>query len=283
MRAIRSVPVSLLTLVILMPNARAQEQQLPVVLVQTANPITRSYPGVSLGILGIQTGMTVAQVEAIAAKNDLGKPLETKIHCVFTYNNITARSQEFIVQVEYGHGTNRHLILYFNSPATGNTVSSMRQVIKFPDDPLKQPLQSALKADLIKQYGPPSAPDVALTGGADNFVYYSSTWLFGDKSNLQCHSGFCPSIGSIGLYQQKDYDLSEIHNYFITAFAESARSRGVDFIISSIINTGTPSYQTKTSASSTVTMADFQAAEGDINGVKQQFQNAISKSSSKKK
>lgn len=45
MRAIRSVPVSLLTLVILMPNARAQEQQLPVTLVQTANPITRSHWG----------------------------------------------------------------------------------------------------------------------------------------------------------------------------------------------------------------------------------------------
>ncbi len=283
MKAIRIVPGSLVALTILMPGTRAQAQQLAVSLVQTVKPIIRSYPGVSLGILGIQTGMTVAQVEAIAAKNNLGKPLETKINCSYTFNGITAQSQEFIAQIEYGSGTDHDFILYFNSPVTGNTLSSMYRAITFrTDGPQKQPLRSALKADLVKQYGTPSAPDAALSGGAGGSAYYyASTWLYGDKSDLKCPTNFCPSFGSPNTYQHKNYDLKEIDNQHMQAFAPAGLQNGVDFMISTSIFVG--SYGGELSNSLTVAMGDFQAVESDVSAAKEQFQAAILKVSNKQK
>lgn len=149
-------------------------------LVQTAQPITRTYPGVDASILGIRTGMTVSQVEAIAAQRGLGKPQETKTSLSVNYQGNTAQSQIFISKVAYQNATSGDLTIYFGSPTTGNTVYKIDQSLGFPDIS-SAPFMDVAASALIKKYGPTSYEN-----------YGSYTWQFGKTSLEKCTSGQCP-------------------------------------------------------------------------------------------
>ncbi|MHB1606797.1 MAG: hypothetical protein ACYCTV_10485 [Leptospirales bacterium] len=170
--------------VMVSPSASAQQSQIVVNLVQTAKPILPSYPGVSADILGIRIGMTLSQAEAIAAKNYPGKPAVTKSTLTTSYRGITAQSKPYVSSVEFGAEPNTHnwLTLYFSSLATGNVVIGMYREIDF-NNPLKAPLLSAVKASIIKKYGPYSART-----GNTAFEYF---WQFGKQARIPCNPSGC--------------------------------------------------------------------------------------------
>lgn len=183
--------IGLVALIFLAPSANAQQTTTTVSFAQTLQPVTRSYPGVSADILGIQTGMTVAQAEAIAAKNYPGKAQESLTSDTYTYKNVAVQSQPFVNQVIYTNKTARtydSLELGFSSPVTGNTLVKMYRDMNF--DQLKGPLVSTLETALIKKYGPVSAYQDYIQSDE----MYTGVWRFKQKSLTICKH-FCTQPG----------------------------------------------------------------------------------------
>ncbi|HUZ75457.1 MAG TPA: hypothetical protein VMU87_20935 [Stellaceae bacterium] len=146
-------------LIVIVPRAWAWSPPTPVALVPTAKPIVRSYPGVTSDILGIRTGMTLAQAKAVAAKHYTGKAHENeKTSTIGTnYKGTLAYSKPFVAQVDMSNNDNSdYLIMKFGSDVSGNTAYELRRALSFPNNPTKEPTVSAVKEALIKKYGPPS-------------------------------------------------------------------------------------------------------------------------------
>ncbi|HEU0230810.1 MAG TPA: hypothetical protein VFR20_09575 [Burkholderiaceae bacterium] len=136
-------------------------------LAQTAQPIAPpTYPGVDFNIFGFRTGMTVAQVEALAAKIHLGKPgIKTKpLDNEVKMWGATALAQGApINQISYDFrlagGSNRAtVIIYFSSPATGSVSEAVYENSNYiTDRRQKRPLVAPVVTKLVHQYGPSSS------------------------------------------------------------------------------------------------------------------------------
>ena len=157
MRGVYVGVIGLVGLAVLNSSANAQQDFIRAPLVQTAKPTDLSYPGVNADILGIRPGMTVSQAEAIAAKNFSTKPTESITSLSISYRGLLVRSQPFIGSVVFkNYKTNEVLNLFISSPATGNVVIGIDHQILLSGI-TNQPLFSAVKASLIKKYGPLSS------------------------------------------------------------------------------------------------------------------------------
>ena len=133
-------------------------------LVQTAKPPTAAYPGVDASLLGIRTGMSVKQVEAIAAKLGLGRPSTT----INSFNGnvavgntvIVTASDNYIERINYqkdpvGNSPGLSVEVMFTSPATGNSSYYVEVNKNYPYDQNKDPVEvNTVMADLLHQYGP---------------------------------------------------------------------------------------------------------------------------------
>ncbi len=163
----------------------------PVSFVQTAKPITRTYPGVDASILGIRTGMTVSHVEAIAAMRGLGNPSRNETQVSLHLANVPTLSGKplevhskeytyhlgFLVQDKY------RLDVSFSSPATGNRSDAITLNASYPSDPKLAPLTvNGLATNLLYRYGPPSLKLQSVFG---QFLW----WDFDKQSLLKTCNG----------------------------------------------------------------------------------------------
>ncbi|TAM79887.1 MAG: hypothetical protein EPN46_03020 [Candidimonas sp.] len=181
MKSTHLAVIGLLAMALMIPTAKAQN--LTYTLVQTVKPTPASYPGVNANILGLRIGMTVSQAEEIAAKIFPGsKPQEFKSVVSINYPGGEASSQSYVSRVDVQYGRFDSLRLYFTNPATENVLYGMTASIDYPDVS-KAPLMIAVKAGLIKQYGPSSGLD---------------TWQFGKHSLNKCTLGIGCRIIAIG-------------------------------------------------------------------------------------
>jgi hypothetical protein len=139
-------------------------------LVETVKPPLAAYPGVDASLLGIRTGMSVQQVEAIAAKLGLRNPSVTENNFngyVEVGNKVQVSSGDnYIARLEYqkdsvGNSPGRSLKVLFTSPATGNISYAVFVQDSFSyDDPSKDPLAvKTVTAELLHQFGPASQQD----------------------------------------------------------------------------------------------------------------------------
>lgn len=213
MKRVLTALIGVAALSIPAPGARAQQPNTTTVLfAQTLRPAARSYPGVDPDILGIRTGMTVSQAEAIAEKSYQSKPQEYRDSDFYTYKEVVVHSHPFVQHVTFTKrtaDTSDELTLYFNSPVTGNTLYAMSRMIEFEDtqkdDPksaLNDPLVSTLQASLIKKYGPIS------------FHYMNGVrfgWAFTPKSQINCKSEDCIADGS---FSWQDPNLNQLEPLF---------------------------------------------------------------------
>ncbi|MHB1935189.1 MAG: hypothetical protein ACYCOR_01225 [Acidobacteriaceae bacterium] len=262
MQITRIAPIGLLALAIMIPSARAQNNQISVKLVQTSKLITSPHPGVNADILGVHIGMTVSQAEAIAAKSYPGKPKETEHPPEFAvYRGIYANSQSFVGSVVFGNpNTGDSLTLYFSSPATGNVVYAMYRDIR-PPDPLSAPLYSAVKASVIKKYGPFSYHE-SWPAPEDEYI-----WQFGKQSLEHC----APPAGGVtvacDVESLQDGDPGEAGE----AFGRSGVAMG---IFAQIVSSNADG--TKLGALD-VTIEDYQDQNNSINVTTKQLNNAAIK------
>ena len=157
--------MGLLALVFMAANAKAGTTNFT--LVQTAKPIMRAYPGVHADVLGIQTGMTAAQAEAIAEKNypEQRPGVPTPLFMAYTGPGFTGdllETKHLVPGVTFSKlagDTNDILTLDFTTPALGSTVYAITRDIDFLPGTGKTrvyPPIDAIRASLIKKYGPPS-------------------------------------------------------------------------------------------------------------------------------
>lgn len=168
MNTVRIGWIGLAALFVLTPCANAQQANPTFSFKQTFQPANPSFPGVSPDILGVRTGMTVSQVEAIAEKHYRGKPSEFKAPDTFGYKEVTAQSDPFVQTMHFDTetaDTSDVLDLGFTTPVTGDTVYTMTRKIKFYKFDVAKSAQvdpsvSAVKEALIKKYGPPSYLEV---------------------------------------------------------------------------------------------------------------------------
>jgi len=133
-------------------------------LVQTVKPPTAAYPGVDASLLGIRTGMSVQQVEAIAAKLGLGRPSMTYTNFsgnVAVGNKVlVTASDNYIERINYqkdagGNAPSLSVVVNFTSPATGNSSYEVEVNKNYPYDQNKDPLEvNTVMADLLHQFGP---------------------------------------------------------------------------------------------------------------------------------
>lgn len=172
--------VALLVIAAMMSTAVAEE--LPYTLVQTATPSIHSYPGVNASVLGIQTGMTVSQVEKIAGKYHFWKPQVMKRSLSVNYRGIDVESKPFIAKIAYQDKNGDVLKVFFANPATGNVVYKVDLIFNYKNVS-KAPFMHTQEAYLIKFYGP---------------VTYKSndsyTWQFGKRSLLKCAVSDCSRV-----------------------------------------------------------------------------------------
>lgn len=195
MKIVWIASIGLAALSLLATAVNAQQKTTTVALVQKLQPVPRSYPGVATDILGIRTGMTVSQAEAIAEKNYPAKPKEYKDPDTFEYKGVTVQSEPFVQRVDFISQTGDTidtLSLLFSTPATGNTLYAMSRLLQFYRGPVSAPLVNALYPSLIKKYGPLSYnPD------RDQNTIAPMIWAFTQSSRTICKSTFdCVSIFS---------------------------------------------------------------------------------------
>lgn len=202
MNTARITWISFAALFVVTPCANAQQANPTFSFMQTLKPVSRSYPGVEADILGIRTGMTVAQAEAIAEKSYPGKPEQHKTPDVFSYRGVTVQSQAFLQTVTFDKETahtSDQLSMTFGSPVTGNTLYAMTRDIKFSknggNDPKSaeiDPSINALRAALIKKYGPPSYMSAPDSGGTNTSIDWEFT---AERTRVNCRF-FCQQLGS---------------------------------------------------------------------------------------
>lgn len=161
-------------------------------LLQTAKPIKRAYFGVDASVLGIRTGMTMSQAEAIAKKN-YPSDMQVSATPVSSYgssSNLTTKPTfPFVIFSKSKGNMTDTLYLNFTTPATGSTLYYIKRTINFNDVGPNGPAQlfppiSAIKASLVKKYGPPSY----LLGGTGAVEI---AWVFNKKSRLNCKAKSC--------------------------------------------------------------------------------------------
>lgn len=197
--------MGLLALVFMAANAKAGTTNFT--LVQTAKPIMRAYPGVHADVLGIQTGMTAAQAEAIAEKNypEQRPGVPTPLFMAYTGPGFTGdllETKHLVPGVTFSKlagDTNDILTLDFTTPALGSTVYAITRDIDFLPGTGKTrvyPPIDAIRASLIKKYGPPSYQTKYGPSREHGAVYGSNgglmlAWVFSKDLRLTCQSESC--------------------------------------------------------------------------------------------
>ena len=204
--------VGLLALVLMAASARAGNVNIP--LVQTAQPITRAYPGVKTDVLGIKIGMAASQAEAIANGIYGKKPPNAFPLLSFGDNGTAINSQPFVNHELFVNCTAQKcdsLALNFTSPVTGNALYRAFRKINFDEDHDSKlfPPIDAIKASLIKKYGPPSYQQEYGPQTGEHKSPYGEiviAWVFSKDSRITCTSYDCIGAASI---QGDSWDLSD--------------------------------------------------------------------------
>lgn len=275
--------MGLLALVLMAANAKAGATNFT--LAQTAKPITRTYPGVDASILGIRTGMTVSQAEAVAKKSYSKERPGSAFPLSFFFTGGKFQTKPLVPYVSFSKQTAQggdYLSLYVTTPATGSTVYYITRNINFnagtANVPLYPPID-AIRASLIKKYGPPSyqekiGPAAVQTGVPGQAGKLVLAWVFSKDSRLTCQSRSC--VGP--MMQQESMNLGESkpqYDQFLQQMCgTSAGSPAVFKIVATIDASG----KGKTTADVvTVFMWDAQACVDDGDQVFDQFHAAVAK------
>jgi len=206
MKALQIASIGFAVLFMVTPGANAQQATTTVSLVPKLQPVTFSHPGVSADVLGIRIGMTVSQVEAILKKSYPGGPSQViKRRDSFAYRGVTVQSNPYVQTIIYdksmAHGGSDALTVYFTGPATGNRLNVIHRNVLFNSppygepNPLLDPSTSALKAGVMKKYGPPSfRPPGSFTW----------IWAFTQKSQLSSKN-----LNNMEMYSYSDVAAGE--------------------------------------------------------------------------
>jgi alpha-tubulin suppressor-like RCC1 family protein len=185
-------------------------------LAQTAKPITRAYPGVDASVLGIRTGMTVSQVEAMAAQRGLGKPDESATEVSVSLDHFFALSGEklqvsskaYVYRVGFGRTGNSTVEVSFSSPATGNRSDAIALHTSYPPNPNGDPLTvTALATKLLHKYGPPSFEIHGKDAGGGWYLW----WDFTKQSLLQTCNKTIPCFPYPGEFDFSSILASDAH------------------------------------------------------------------------
>ncbi len=216
----------------------------PISLTQRIKPITRTYPGVDVGTLGIQTGMTISQVEAIAAKRGLGKPDDHEFSLTMPLTeflmhsgdgHLSVSSRNYLDEVLYGPahlydvyvgqhvGISNTVAVYFSSPASGNRSEDIQRDTWYPTDPKMDPFTvTALAANLRRKYGPPSFQ--LHTQNSSGWLLW---WNFSKQTLVPCkdRSGTCYPDSSMLKYRMRnlsnyaaDQSAQDMPDFYIFAW-----------------------------------------------------------------
>lgn len=206
-------------------------------LAQTAEPLTRAYPGVDASVSGIRMGMTVSQVEAIAAKQGLGTeskqmkgvsvPLDNFI--ALSGRELQVDSKPYVDWVEFNKPHNV-VQVYFSSPATGNRSEAVSVDTVYPSDPKANPsTANGLVTSLLHKYGPPSNEWHQKYADMETYLW----WDFDSHSLLKtCGKGpvACFPAGHFDFRSIWAYDVhgpknQEIHpDFYIVARVNTNRA-----------------------------------------------------------
>jgi len=216
--------------------AAAFADPIPMNLVQSSPPIKHSYPGVAIDVLGVETGMTVKEVEAIVRKEYGVEPQEfsqTMGNGIFTSQpytvRLTATKPDFTDSIE----------IYFGTPATGNVAVNVVRTLLFQDI-LKAPPILSLISQMDQKYGAESS-----TWKATQPFHF---WVFDKTSHVLCQNNFCPmvnigfstgfEIGNAAPYQEivaKHNDLM-IRSMFTVFSSDNSRAASLVIAIDDSAN-----------------------------------------------
>lgn len=270
--------IGLLALLLMSVHARAGAPNFT--LAQTATPITRTYPGVDASILGIRTGMTLSEAEAIAKKN---YPKETpspasSLFLFFTGGKL--QTKPLVPSLEFSKQTassSDRLTLHFTTPAAGNTIYAVSRNIDFDGTPGKAarfPPMDAVKASLIKKYGPPSYQErfgLNRPYGPGLGTGLMLAWVFNKNSRLNCQSRDCVGPMFPGESDLLGSSKPQYDKFLQKTCGASADSSAVFKIVAKIYASGLNANRI------VISMGDIQACVNDGEQVWNQFNAAVAK------
>ena len=272
--------MGLLALVLMAANAKAATENFT--LAQTAKPITRTYPGVDASILGIRTGMTVSQAEAVAKKSYSKETPGSAVPLSFFFTGGKFQTKPLVPYVAFSKQTAHagdYLTLYFTTPATDSTIYYITRNINFNAGGANGTLPpiDAITASLIKKYGPASyqekigasAVQSGVPGQEGKLVL---AWIFNKDSRLSCQSRTCVGRMIQGEAMNLGESKPQYDQFLRQMCGTSAGSPAVFKIVATIDASG----KGKTTADGvTVSMWDAQACVDDGDQVFNQFNAAV--------
>lgn len=274
-------------------TTHAEAQDIKLILVHTAKPITRVYPGVDASVLGMRTGMSVSKAEVIARRIYGKKPqlgLGFSQYMLYGGNGFTIKSQpvvDFVTFYRYHtvmsgknyEGTDADMLhLLFTPPLKGSSIYAIVRNIKFSQ---VAPPINAIEASLIKKYGPPSYQHEYGSASQKHQSLYGQVviaWIFNQTSRLICKSYSC--VGRT-VSAAPYYNISAMHPYYAPGVRKlcgtSAGSPAVFKILVTIDLRGkTGQYKTLAKKMS-VTMWDVQSCVNGAELLRNQFKVAAAK------
>ncbi|HYW76347.1 MAG TPA: hypothetical protein VFA48_06940 [Gammaproteobacteria bacterium] len=272
--------MGLLALVLIATNAKAGTENFT--LAETATPITRTYPGVDATVLGIRTGMTVSQAEAIATKSYSKKTRGSASPLSFFFTGGILQTKPLVPYIAFSKRTTHagdYLLLWFTTPSTDSTVYYIRRNIDFnagTENVALFPPIDAIRASLIKKYGPPSyqekiGPSAVQSGAPGQEGKLVLAWIFNKNSRLSCQSRSC--VGR--MIQGEALNLGESKPQYGKFLRQMCGTSAGSTAVFKIVATIDASGQDKTADVITVSMWDAQACVDDGEQVLNQFNAAV--------
>lgn len=259
-------------------------------LVQAARPITRTYPGVAADVLGIRTGMTVSQAEAIAKQSYPSETPATAAPLSLPFDGGALQTQPLVPYIRFSKNTahtSDNLVLFPTTPATGSTLYHILRYITFhkvAGSVTQYPPISAIRASLIRKYGPPSFQVKEGPSGRPGVLYgeygrLGMAWVFSKDAHLNCTSGRCVGRWVNGEMQGLTHSQGANDRSLRKACGTSAGSPAVFKIIALIDASGKGE---ATAGGVSVSMWDAQACVNDGEQVRKQLEAAVAKFSGPK-
>lgn len=147
---------------------------------KTTEPVSRSFPGRDIDIVGLSRGMTPQQVTAKLKADMPDAEIRSDMLTVgLNYKGATVKFQSYTGAITANGGDANGLIsLYFGSPASGNQLIGLQRNVDYRD-PFKAPTREDMVAALTAKYGKPS-------GQSQSEKLTTLTWLVKDAGDFAC-------------------------------------------------------------------------------------------------
>ncbi|WP_155524488.1 hypothetical protein [Oleisolibacter albus] len=165
---------------VLVTSQQAAAADLVIEPQKTTEPVSRTFPGRNVDIVGLSSGMTLQEVTAKLKADMPDASIRTNMLTVgLNYKGATVKFQQYTGGLLVNGGDANGLIsLFFGSPASGNQLTSLLRNVDYRD-PFKAPTREDVVAALTAKYGKPS-------GQSQSEKLMTLTWLVKDAGDYVC-------------------------------------------------------------------------------------------------